>query len=331
MTRCRPSDEGLRTRRTRRLPLGAAALALCTAALTSCRTQVWPGPMPPVVDPLPGGLETVEEGLDEVIVTRLSDPVRVRPAGSVGSIPLPYVDKRRRLRGGSTVHLAAGGRVEVAWPGEGLLVQLFDAGHLRVGVRERGEPAAILYRPTRAVAELPGGTRLRIEDACEIVAPDGGRVGPLRLERTLGGILRLFNNGATAAQLDFGDERLVLGPSQSIDLAEIDAIAGRARAARRTLASQLPLGDGTVLRWSGPVTFGARADSVWMAAGAEPASLDAGGSLWHLEPGSGVQFGTDPSLPLVPSADGTAPADSTPADSTPGDTSPGEPDSAPGS
>jgi|GEM_PF-5369651 len=279
--------------------VAAFAVAACGLALGGCRTQVWPGPMPAAVEPLPGGLETVAEGLDEVVVTRLSDPVRVRPAGTVGSVPLPYVDKRRRLRGGSTVHLAAGGRAEIAWPGEGLLIQLFDAGHLRVGVRERGEPAAILYRPTRAVAELPAGTRLRVQDAVDVVAPEAARVGPLRFERTLGGILRLFNNGATEVQLDFGDERVALGASQSIDLVEIDRTAADARAARRGLDQSLPLGDGTVLRWSGPLSFAARARSVWMAAGESPSVLDAGGSLWHLEPGSGVQFSADPSLPLL--------------------------------
>lgn len=290
----------------RRWPTSVCAALALALALSACRTQIWPGPMPGTSDPLPPGLAGIGPGLDEVVVTRLSDPVAVRPAGTVGIVPLPYVAKRRRLLGGSSIHLSAGGRVEVAWPGEGLIVHLFDAGHLRVGVRERGEPALYLDRPTRATFELPGGTRVAIVDACEIVVPEGPPAGPLRLERGLNGTLRLFNNGAAPIELDMGDARLSLGASQSLDLVEIDPRAGRARRGRGILSQRLPLGDGTVLRWEGPLALSARAGSVWLGSGAGAVELDAAGSLWHLPAGGGVQLTTDPSFALTPARAGAS-------------------------
>ncbi|QDU84914.1 hypothetical protein Pla163_20330 [Planctomycetes bacterium Pla163] len=294
--------------------LAAPILAALALVCAGCKHQVWPGPMEPVVTPLPDGLESIRPGLDEVLVTRLADPVRYRPAGTVGSIPFTYVDKRRRLAAGSSIHVATGGRAEIAWPGETLIVQVFDSGHVRVGVRERGEPAAILFRPTRARLDLPPGTRIRIEDVCDLLAPEGLRVGPLLLERTLAGPLRLFNNGATEARLDFGDTRLELGPSQSIDLVEIDRVAVDARAAREGLDRSLPLPDGDELRWRGPLELGLRGSGVLLSASGGPIDVDALGSLWHLEAGSSVHVLDDPSEPFAndsatnaPPPDGASP------------------------
>lgn len=284
-----------------------AAISVLASTAASCKHQVWPGPMEPAVTPLPPGIEAIRPGLDEVLVTRLADPVRYRPAGTVGSIPFTYVDKRRRLAAGSSIHVATGGRAEIGWPGETLIVQLFDSGHARVGVRERGEPAAILFRPTRARLDLPPGTRIRIEDVCDVTAPKGSRVGPLWLERTLAGPLRLFNNGATEALLDFGDTRVELGPSQSIDLVEIDRAAVGARQKRSELDRSLPLPDGDELRWRGPLELGLRGTGVLLSASGGSVDIDALGSLWHLETGSSVQVLDDPSEPFSSDARPTEP------------------------
>jgi hypothetical protein len=257
--------------------------------------------MPAALDPLPPGVEVVEPGLDEVFVTRLSDPVRVRPAGRVGAVPFAHGEKRRRVSSGSTVHAAAGGRVEVAWPGEGLLVQMFDGGSLRIGVRERGEPAGLVHRLEKLRLELPVGTRLRLVDHGDLVAREGA-CGPLWLERIGDDLVRLFNNGDTPLLVEVGSATVELRPSQSIDLPEVGDAVLDAHRERGELARAIVRPDGQALRWDGELAIAPESGGVALAGRAAPVRFAAFGSLWELEPGERVVLFDDPSAPAAGTA-----------------------------
>ncbi len=245
-------------------------------------------------EPLDAGVETVAAGLDEVLVTRLADPVRVRPAETLGAVPLSWTDKRRRMSSGSSVHVGAGGRVEVTWPGETLLAQVFDGGALRIGRRELGEPSFYLHRPVRARIALPPGSVVRLVDHADLVAA-GEAVGPLWIERTYDDVVRVFNNGDAALQLDVGGASVLLAPSQSVDLPEVGDAALDARRSRTSLPSAIVRPDGQALRWNGPLALAPEGTGVALSGGAEAVDFSAFGSLWHLEPGTRVLLFDDPS------------------------------------
>jgi hypothetical protein len=245
-------------------------------------------------EPLGAGVETVAAGLDEVLVTRLADPVRVRPAQTLGAVPLSSTDKRRRISSGSSVHVGAGGRVEVTWPGETLLAQVFDGGSLRIGRRELGEPAFYLHRPVRARIALPPGSVVRLVDHADLVA-GGEPVGPLWIERTYDDVVRVFNNGDVALELDVGGASLALAPSQSVDLPEVGDAALDARRSRTVLASEIVRPDGQALRWSGVLALAPEAGGVALDGGEQVVDFSAFGSLWRLSPGTRVLLFDDPS------------------------------------
>ena len=248
---------------------------------------------------LEAGVETVAAGLDEVLVTRLSDPVRVRPAQTLGALPLSWTDKRRRLSSGSSVHVGAGGRVEVSWPGESLLAQVFDGGSLRIGRRELGEPAFYLHRLVRARIALPPGASVRLVDHADLSAA-GESVGPLWIERTYDDVVRVFNNGSSVLQIDVGGARIALAPSQSVDLPEVGDAALQARSTRSALPSAIVRPDGQALRWSGPLVLAPEGGGVALSGGASAVDFSAFGSRWQLAPGSRVLLFDDPSGTSLP-------------------------------
>lgn len=282
----------------RRQCLSAAASLALAAGAASCTAQRWPAPMT-TAETFGAGVESVAAGLDEVLVTRLADPVRVRPAETQGAMALSWTDKRRRLPSGSSVHVGAGGRVEVSWSGETLLAQIFDGGSLRIGRRELGEPAFYLHRPVRARVTLSPGASVRLVDHADMSAA-GEPVGPVWIERTYDDLVRVFNNGNAALRLDVGGASFALAPSQSIDLPEVGDAALDARRARTALPSAIVRPDGQSLRWNGPLVLVPEASGVALSGGAHAVDFSAFGSLWHLEPGTRVLLFDDPSSGPAP-------------------------------
>lgn len=191
--------------------LGAALLA------SGCyiRTERFPGPLEPTVDPLPPGtLDLVAPGPEEALVVRHSDPVLVRGAGQTAPWPLKFHDKRVRLVAGSWVQTGPGGKAELLLA-DGARVELTDTCSGVLGSESRREPRLYLRDVTRASftfvepaqVELPGGALLAAD------------TGPFVLERLDGRVLRLRNRSVGVGRVAYRDELFELAPGDVVDLA----------------------------------------------------------------------------------------------------------------
>jgi hypothetical protein len=204
---------------------GALALALLASGCSGWSRWPWwsvqrhPEPAVDAVDPLPPGAHLeFPEGPEEVLVVRLADPVRLRPAGRRNGFPLSFHDKTARARSGSSVTVAPGGRAEVLWP-SGTTLRLSGRGFALIGSPSRGESLMRILDVERAQitlkepeqVELPGGSRLFASS------------GPFSLERLRADLVRLRNQSKAAGQLAIRDELFHLDPGQSVDLPLLSA------------------------------------------------------------------------------------------------------------
>jgi len=203
-----------------RMPI---ALLACAALLAGCggpwrwpwgNTQRWPGPMEPLVEPLPkGDRELYLEGPEELLVLRHADPCQVRPAGYASSFPLSFYKKTLRVHAGSCVYTAPGGRLEVLWP-NGSSIMLNGRGAGIIGSKSRGEPAFVFQQVERAEillqerdqVELVGGARLSASG------------GPFLLELLQSDLLRLKNQSKGAGDVAYRSAVFHLEPGQIVDL-----------------------------------------------------------------------------------------------------------------
>ena len=209
-------------------PISSTSRALWLAPLLlvslGCRTQLWPGPMENVSDPLPKGVDAdTPAGLVEVMVYRHADPVQVRLPESPTAFPLTFFRKNRRMNSGAWVHCGAGGRAEVLWPSDGAKVLLYDNGICRIGEPTRGEPAVRFESLTRveltlspgAITELPGGSLL--------TGPPDAKAGPYLVQRIYNELIRIFNQSGEPAYLRFREEEIVIGPGERVDIPLLEA------------------------------------------------------------------------------------------------------------
>ncbi len=236
-----------------------ASVALCVLVVASTlggcagftrwpwgTTQRWPPPMQNTVDPLPAGqAEYLEEGPEEVLLLRHADPVRVRPAGLTGGYPLTFYDKSVRVRAGSGVGSAPGGRIEVVWP-NGNSIVLFDACVGVVGSPSKGQASFLFLTVDGAQIDL------KVPDQVQL--PTGARLsaarGVFRLDRIGQDVVRVSNRSKGPGEILFRDTVITLDGGQIVDLPllsaggrpeEIDPSAQRAQV------------NGTTLSWSGQV------------------------------------------------------------------------------
>ncbi len=202
-----------------RAALGALLAGACLAGCQGLRGgQRAPAPMPlreaddlPPPDPAPGEGPTT-------LVTRHADPVEVRRPGALDVFPLRFWDKTLPVAAGSEVHTRGGGRAELSWEGDATTVVLSDAGALRVGDPQEGEPLVRFLDVTHArmtltpedVIGLPGGAELRGDD--ETVA------GPFVLRRVSYELVRLTNQSRRNGLLRYRDVAVELGPGETVDL-----------------------------------------------------------------------------------------------------------------
>lgn len=197
------------------LRLGAACALVAVLGTASCNTQRIPGPMP--LDGAPAEL-AYPPGPAEAVVVRHSDPVYVRRAGAPAGVPLAFYDKRDRVASGGWVLSGAGGRAELLWPGDASSVVLFDEGAVQVGEPSRGEPIASFVTVSRARVQLAPGKRLGLWGGALLQGDALMSSGPFTLERVDDDILRVENHSRMSARIDYREERLDLGPGESVDL-----------------------------------------------------------------------------------------------------------------
>ncbi len=204
----------------------STALLLAPLLLFSgaCRTQLWPGPMENVSDPLPAGVDSdTPAGLVEVLVYRHADPVQVRLPESPTAFPLTFFRKNRRMNSGAWVHCGAGGRAEILWPTDGAKILLHDNGVCRIGEPSRGEPAVRFEELTRAEISLSPGAITELPGGSQLTGPPDSPAGPYLVRRIYNELIRIFNQSGAPAYLRFREEEIVLGPGERIDIPLLEA------------------------------------------------------------------------------------------------------------
>ena len=197
---------------------------LLTALLTGCTisTQRHPGPMASAVPDLPPGTtDLYPAGPEEVIITRLADPVFVRRPGESSSFPLYYYRKQERMNAGSWVFAGAGGRVEVLYPG-GTSVTLIGRGAGIIGSESRGEPLFFLRQCDRAVLHLSDQEQVRLLGGAVLT----GDSGPIGLANLRGEILRVTNRSLATCWVAYREEVFQLDPAEVVELPLLDAGTG---------------------------------------------------------------------------------------------------------
>lgn len=292
-----------RTRGAVRAALGAALLAF----VASCNTQRWPEPMTPMADPLPEGSASGRAGgVEDVLVVRHGDPVQVRRAGSTGAFPMRFFAKRERVTAGAWVYCGAGGKAEVLWPREGLSIVLWDECSVRIGERERGEPAADLMTVTRAQLTVLPGVTLRLPGGAIFEGDPDARSGPFVLTRLETEVLRLKNQSKGTASVRYRDQVLRLSPGQIVDLALLEV----GSAPRELQSSPTRVDRGAlVLNLDGRVAIASEEGGVTVQAEGD-GSVAGSGVLVRLAPGDRARFAPlgQPAGSTLPSPAGTPPA-----------------------
>lgn len=198
----------------------ASALAL-GLVLPSCYidTQRFPGILKPIEDPLPEGAKaTFLRGPEEAFVIRHSDSVSVRIAETMSTIDLRWYDKRTRIPAGSWVYSRANGHAVVLLPGATSITLRGSCAGV-VGSESRREPAFTFVDVETASitfgeigqVELPGGALLEAYS------------GPFVLERVRDDVLRVSNRSGETGSLAYRESILSIAPSETIDLALLDA------------------------------------------------------------------------------------------------------------
>lgn len=205
--------------------LAAIAALLCLASCAgrsrwpNFSTQQYPGPMTQEVVPLPpGAVESYPPGPEEVIVTRLADPVQLLPAGQSAPFPLRFFDKRRRANAGAWVFSAPGGRAEVLWP-DGTSLVMTDLCTGIIGSPSRGEPDFIMRDLERVVFNLKTGDQVELLGGALLAAHSG----PWVVDRRLFEILRVRNQSKEPGEVSYRDRVFLIEPGQTIDLPLLSA------------------------------------------------------------------------------------------------------------
>jgi hypothetical protein len=202
-----------------KLRLTIALAALLTASCFDLHTQRWPGPMEPLVDPLPPGDSQLHPpGPEEVTVLRHADPVQIRPVGSYAGIPMAFYQKKTRLTAGGQVIVSPGGRAEVLWA-EGSAIVLFGRGVGWIGSPSRGDPMFDFSDVERARLMLREGDQVRMVGGSLL----SGSSGPYLIERTPAGTLSVHNQSKGRLSIAFREETFELGPGQYVLLPLLSA------------------------------------------------------------------------------------------------------------
>jgi hypothetical protein len=195
------------------------ACALLLGLTAGCATQRVPGPMEPVVEPLPPGEEVgFAPGPQEVVVVRHADPVLLRRAGENVGRALAFYDRQVTVLSGTWVRCGAGGRAELLWPGQLGSLVVFGRGDVYLGEPSRDEVSASLQGVDRARLTLGPDQRVALAGGAELYAEGPLATGPIVVERRKLDVLRVANQSKRDVRIRFLDGELELRASEAIDL-----------------------------------------------------------------------------------------------------------------
>jgi hypothetical protein len=245
-------------------------------------TQEHPGPMTNAVEPLPPGAQNeYPEGIEEVLVVRHADPVKVRPAGRTAGYPLTFYEKSVRMHAGSSVSVAPGGRVEVLW-NDGSSILLSGRGFGLVGSPSRGESLFSFFEVETAQIQLVTEEQIDLLGGARLSAAGG----PIVLERVRPDFLRVKNQSKTASRVAFREDVIELDPGQAVDLPLLSA---GGRPTRSTTSGDTVSGPGFSVLLTGAVEADADLNRVRVQAVGEH-EIQALGQKVRLERGEEVDF-----------------------------------------
>lgn len=202
-------------------PVGALALLACAGCLAYPQRISGPLALPAEEVGEPAG-----PGAATVTVQRDSDPVWLRMPGERGFYPVPYYRKRERIPVGAQVRTGAGGRAEILWSPDATAVVLFDEGRATLGDPERDQPTLRFQDVTHALLVLTPEDRVELPGGSVLAGDPAENTGPVFLEMQPGSLLRLTNQSKRLAGVLFREERLEVGPGESIDLPLLPGGAG---------------------------------------------------------------------------------------------------------
>ncbi len=198
-----------------RAPLLALG-ALFAAACINAYPQRLPGPL--FVPGEPQAPAPAGSDAPAVTVQRNSDPVWVRRPGTRGDYALPFHRKRERVPTGTLVRTGAGGRAELLWSPDATSVALFDEGRVTLGDPGRDEPLVRFHSVSRALLVLTPEDRVELVGGARLAGDSFQTTGPILLESLPSTLLRVTNQSKLVVTLACRDERLELGPGESLDL-----------------------------------------------------------------------------------------------------------------
>ncbi len=192
---------------------------LLFAACIQTYPQRLPGPLFVPADAGPGTAPpAAAQGGPTVTVQRDSDPVWVRFPGERGERALQFHAKRERVPLGTLVRTGAGGRAEILWSPDATSLALFDETRATLGDPSRDEPLVSFHAVARALLVLTPEDRIEILGGARLAGDALETTGPILLEEIPGGLLRVCNQSKRLVSLAYRDERLELGPGESLDL-----------------------------------------------------------------------------------------------------------------
>lgn len=282
------------------LAAGTALLALGLGACLTPYPQRLPGPLP-VSDELPEA-PPPSPNAPVVTVQRESDPVWVRRAGERGDSALAFYKKRERITAGTLVRTGAGGRAELLWAPDASALALFDEGRVTVGDPARDEPMLRFHSLTRAVLVLTPEDRVELVGGAILAGDPLETTGTLLLEALSASRLRLTNQSKRLATVSFRDERLEVGPGESIDL---PVPAGGSAPRERGREPERLQGTGLTVTFLGRVERKDSSAGVSLTA-VEPTSVSGLGIDARLAPGESVSFSGLPQVAPATPADPNA-------------------------
>ena len=194
-----------------------ALLALGLLGCVNAYPQRVPGPLflPTAAEPV---AEPEVTSSASVTVQRDSDPVWIRRPGERGDQALPFYQKRERVPLGTLVRTGAGGRAEVLWAPDATSLALFDECRVTTGDPARDEPTLRLHSVSRALLVLTPEDRIELVGGAQLAGDPLALTGTVLLESAPGSILRVINQSKLLVTIAFRDERLELGPGESIDV-----------------------------------------------------------------------------------------------------------------